>query len=73
MPVGLLATHGAPECLRSDNGPQYVAVAVAVSSGLARQRTTTLDIALDCPWQHGVEERFNRTRRDEGLNRQAFL
>jgi putative transposase len=66
----LFHTHGAPEFLRSDNGPEFVAL--AVRSYLAQHQTATLYIDPGCPWQNGYEERFNGTVRDECLNLYAF-
>ena len=59
-----------PEFLRSDNGPEFVAL--AVRGWLAQHQTATLYIDPGCPWQNGYEERFNGTVRDECLNLYAF-
>ncbi len=69
--AGLVATQGAPGFLRSDNGPEFLAL--ALRAWLASQHTATLYIDPGCPWQNGREERFNGTLRDECLNRQVFL
>jgi putative transposase len=66
----LIAIHGAPDYLRSDNGPEFVAI--AIQSWLAKQHIATLYIDPGCPWQNGKEERFNGTVRDECLNMQLF-
>jgi putative transposase len=66
----LVATHGAPAYLRSDNGPEFVAV--AVQTWLAQRQIGTLYIDPGCPWQNGKEERFNGTMRDECLNLHVF-
>ena len=66
----LIAIHGAPDYLRSDNGPEFVAV--AIQTWLARAQITTLYIDPGCPWQNGKEERFNGTVRDECLNLLLF-
>jgi len=66
----LVATHGAPAYLRSDNGPEFVAV--AVQQWLHTQQIATLYIDPGCPWQNGKEERFNGTVRDECLNMYVF-
>lgn len=65
----LVAHHGAPAYLRSDNGAEFVAL--AVQAWLARQQVRTLYIDPGCPWQNGKEERFNGTVRDECLNLHA--
>lgn len=67
----LVATYGAPEYLRSDNGPEFIAH--PVQEWLARHHAQTLYIAPGCPWQNGFAESFNATLRDECLNRFAFL
>ena len=66
----LVAQYGAPAYLRSDNGPEFVAVAVQV--WLAQRQIGTLYIDPGCPWQNGKEERFNGTVRDECLNMHVF-
>jgi putative transposase len=67
----LVARHGAPEYLRSDNGSEFVAL--AVQAWLAQRQITTLYIDPGCPWQNGKDERFNGTIRDECLNMHLFV
>jgi len=64
------AQHGAPAHLRSDNGAEFVAI--AVQSWLAHSGVQTLYIEPGKPWQNGSEERFNGTVRDECLNLHIF-
>jgi putative transposase len=66
----LFVTHGPPQFLRSDNGPEFVAQ--AIQGWLALQHATTLYIDPGCPWQNGFAESFNGTLRDECLTMQAF-
>lgn len=66
----LVALHGPPAYLRSDNGAEFVAL--AVQAWLARRQVRTLYIDPGCPWQNGKEERFNGTVRDEYLNLHLF-
>jgi putative transposase len=66
----LTLRHGAPQCIRSDNGPEFIAL--AIRGWLAQHQTTTLSIAPGCPWQNGYGERFNGTVRDECLNMHVF-
>lgn len=66
----LIAQHGAPAYLRSDNGAEFVAT--AVQSWLAQAGVQTLYIDPGKPWQNGKEERFNGTVRDECLNMHQF-
>jgi len=69
--AGLFREHGSPAYLRSDNGPEFVAL--AVRGWLHQQHVQTLYIDPGCPWQNGYEERFNGTVRDECLNCHAFV
>jgi putative transposase len=62
--------HGAPQFMRSDNGPEFIAQ--ALRDWLAEHQTTTLYIDPGCPWQNGFGESFNGTVRDECLNMHAF-
>jgi putative transposase len=66
----LFTRHGAPQFLRSDNGPEFIAL--ALRAWLAQQRTETLYIDPGCPWQNGYGESFNGTVRDECLNMEVF-
>lgn len=62
--------HGAPEHLRSDNGPEFIAK--AVQQWLAEQKIKTLYIEPGSPWQNGFVESFHGRFRDECLNREQF-
>jgi putative transposase len=66
----LVVTHGAPQFIRSDNGPECIAL--AVRGWLAQRQTRTLYIEPGCPWQNGYGERFNGTVRDECVNMHVF-
>ncbi len=66
----LVAIHGAPQFVRSDKGPAFVAL--AIRTWLIQHQTGTLSIDPGRPWQNGYGERFNGTVRDEGLNRHSF-
>jgi putative transposase len=66
----LVAQHGAPAQLRSDNGAEFVAQTVQL--WLAQSGVATLYIEPGKPWQNGKEERFNGTVRDECLNQFVF-
>ena len=66
----LFARHGPPEHIRSDNGPEFVAI--AVRDWLARLGVNTLFIEPGSPWQNGYCESFNGKLRDELLNREIF-
>jgi putative transposase len=66
----LVARHGTPQFIRSDNGPEFIAL--ALRGWLGQQQTRTLYLDPGCPWQNGYGERFNGTVRDECLNMYAF-
>jgi transposase InsO family protein len=59
-----------PEFIRSDNGPEFVAL--AVQDWIARRGFKTLYIQPGSPWQNAYSESFNSRFRDEFLNREAF-
>jgi putative transposase len=67
---GLVVTHGAPQFVWSDHGPECIAL--AMRGGLAQHQMTTVDLDPGCPWQHGYGERFNGTVRDECLKMHVF-
>ena len=66
----LFAVRGAPEHIRSDNGPEFVAR--AVTRWLQQAGVKTLFIAKGSPWENGYVESFNSRFRDELLNRELF-
>ncbi len=66
----LFLTHGPPEHIRSDNGPEFTAK--AVRNWLGRIGVKTLFIEPGSPWENGYNESFNGKLRDEVLNREIF-
>jgi transposase InsO family protein len=52
---GLFAEHGAPEFLRSDNGPEFIAL--ALRDWLAEREAATLYIDPSSPWQNALARR----------------
>ena len=66
----LFRRHGAPECIRSDNGPEFVAK--SVQEWLRQQGVQMRYIAPGCPWQNAYAESFHSRFRAECLNRQWF-
>jgi putative transposase len=58
--------YGAPEFLRSDNSPEFIAE--AVQTWLAGQGTKTPYIDPASPWQNAFGESFNDKLRQECLN-----
>jgi putative transposase len=61
----LFSVRGAPEHLRSDNGPVFVAK--EIQAWLARACVRTLYTQKASPWENGYVESFNGRRRDELL------
>ena len=61
----LFARHGAPTYLRSDNGPEFIAL--ALKAWLSEQQTQTHYIDKGSPWQNGFRESFHGRFRDEFL------
>jgi putative transposase len=62
--------RGAPRHLRSDNGPEFVAL--ALRGWLECSRVQTLYITPGSPWENAYCESFNSRLRDEFLNREEF-
>lgn len=62
----LFCQHGRPECIRSDNGPEFTAK--AVRQWLSQVHVGTLCIEPGSPWENGYNESFNGKLRDELLN-----
>jgi transposase InsO family protein len=60
----------APQFIRSDNGPEFIAK--AVREWIAQQGFQTLYIEPGSPWQNAYSESFNSRLRDELLNREIF-
>jgi transposase InsO family protein len=66
----LFELYGAPEHLRSDNGPEFIAQ--SVKQWLAEQGTRTVYIEPGHPWENGYGESFIGKLRDECLNEEVF-
>jgi putative transposase len=66
----IAAERGAPKYLRFDNGPEFIAVAVA--DWCRFNSTDTVFIDPGSPWQNAWIESFNGRLRDEFLNGQQF-
>jgi transposase InsO family protein len=60
----------APDFIRSDNGPEFIAL--AVQSWIAARGFKTLYIEPGSPWENPYSESFNSRFRDEFLNRESF-
>jgi transposase InsO family protein len=62
--------EGQPVCLRSDNGPEFIAY--AVKDRLADLSVRTIYITPGSPWEQGHIESFHDKFKDECLNRELF-
>ena len=66
----LFAMRGVPGCIRSDNGPEFIAQ--AIQRWLKQVDVETLYIAPGSPWENGYAESFHSRLRDEFLAREVF-
>jgi putative transposase len=66
----LFITRGAPGFIRSDNGPEFVAIAVRGWIGGVGAKTAFIEPGS--PWENGYVESFNGKLRDELLNTEVF-
>ena len=66
----LFILRGAPEHVRSDNGPEFAAK--AVQEWIAAVGAKTAYIAPGSPWENGFIESFNARLRDELLDGEIF-
>ena len=66
----LFIQRGVPGHIRSDNGPEFIAV--AVQTWIAAVGSKTAYIAPGSPWENGYVESFNARLRDELLNGEIF-
>lgn len=67
----LFIVRGAPDHIRSDKGPAFIAEAVQKWIGAVGARTAY--ITPGSPWENGYVESFNAWLRDELLNGEIFL
>lgn len=66
----LFAIRGVPRCIRSDNGPEFIAQ--AVRQWLELVSVETLYIEPGSPWENGYAESFHARFRDEFLGVEEF-
>jgi putative transposase len=66
----LFEQYGAPQVLRSDNGPEFIARALRIWTLLHHSETATIDPGK--PWQNGSVESFHATFRRECLDAEYF-
>src|SRR5205085_12336048 len=67
----LFVSRGVPAHIRSDNGPEFVAV--ALREWIAGVGAKTAYIEPGSPWENGYCESFNSKLRDELLNGEIFF
>jgi transposase InsO family protein len=68
--AGLFNERGAPEYIRSDNGPEFIAK--ALKRWLVLSGVSTLYIEPGSPWENAYSETFNSRFSDELLKREIF-
>jgi len=66
----LMSERGVPAFIRSDNGPEFVSLAIL--KWLTENKVETVHIDPGKPWQNGTNESFNGRLRDECLNVEWF-
>ena len=66
----LFEKWGPPTCIKSDNGPEFIAK--KIQDWLAKAGVKTRYIDPGSPWQNGHNESFNGVFRDGCLNRWLF-
>ena len=67
----LFILRGPPECIRSDNGPVFIAQKVRDWIGAVGAKTAYIEPGS--PWENGYCESFNARFRDELLNGEIFF
>jgi putative transposase len=67
----VIKERGAPACIRSDNGPEFISK--QLQRWLTKHQIQTLYIEPGSPWQNGFVESFHGRFRDECLNRELML
>jgi len=67
----LVMQRGAPDHIRSDNGPEFVAQ--AVQEWIRASGSRTIFISPGSPWENAYIESFNGKFRDECLNMEVFV
>ena len=66
----LMVRRGVPGHIRSDNGPEFAAI--AVREWITKVGARTLFIEPGSPWENGYNESFNGKLRDELLKVELF-
>ena len=65
-----IARYGAPEHIRSDNGPEFIAQ--AIRRWLTHSGVEALYVEPGSPWENGYAESFHGRLRDEFLAMEIF-
>jgi putative transposase len=63
--------YGTPKCIRSDNGPEFVAT--AVQDWVKARKIDCMYVAPGSPWENGYVESFHSRFRNDCLNREWFI
>ncbi len=66
----LFLIYGMPKYIRSDNGPEFIAI--AIKKWLERLEIQPLYVAPGSPWENGYAESFHSRVRDELFNVEEF-
>jgi len=66
----LVDRHGYPQCIRSDNGPEFIST--SLKDWISKHRIGTHYIEPGSPWQNAYGESFNSIFRATCLDRWAF-
>jgi transposase InsO family protein len=66
----VMLIRGTPSHIRSDNGPEFIAV--AIREFLAAAEVETLYVEPGSPWENGYAESFHSRLRDELLDAEVF-
>lgn len=66
----LVRERGAPEFIRSDNGPEFISKAVV--AWLEKKGSANAFIKPGAPWENAYIEAFNGKFRDELIDREIF-
>jgi putative transposase len=69
----LISWRGKPERIRVDNGPEFIASALEQWCGHESRRIELVFIRKGKPSENGYIERFNRTFREDILDRHLFV
>jgi transposase InsO family protein len=70
VPYGLFLSHGTPEFIRSDNGPEFASQ--ETQSWPEKVGVNPIRIYPGSHWENGYNERLNGTLRHEVLNAEWF-